>query len=824
MFNKIQYRILGLFAGGTVLLSGLASSISVTNNQGQVGSTGPTGPTGQTGATGPTGASGATGATGATGTTGASGTTGAQGPAGETGANGETPYIGENGNWWIGLLDTGISASGTPQETPSDYYREAYDLLPDSITIGNSESFEMDDPIDGLAAVKALTFTNVGTEAEFLSMTSGNNYRLTSHITFTSPVTPFADLTDSNRFEINLDGNGFELRNLVMTEDASSYFGLFRHLINSTIFDLTIVDATITNTNNNNDSYLSRTGILAGFVENSWFNNIVLTTTNGVRNTVTGPIYVGGLFGALENSELVNVTLENLDVSAFAELGGLMYSTVGSKIKNLIVRDIELHIIYTLPNVEIFYWNSTRANAGGVAGYGGDDLQFENILIDDVKIDTITGSVSSEPGNVNNQQVTATYSVGGFFGRISGNSHDTISRFEDIVLTNSLISGGGQVSGLVGNLEDDSFMFTDVLVNNTMIYAGELSSTTDTIDYENLSILNLNNLNNGVGSVIGQSYSTGLLLNNIFTNATIYGSNDVGGIIGASGGNENEYEFFYAKNITSNATIKAESYKGGIAGNIDEVWFVVLENVANHSDLLNVLPDNSNYSVGGLVGEIYEIEAFVLISNSYNTGDIQGDDNLGGFIGYNEIEGLDDNNIPNGGLIIYNSYNIGDIYGNSEVGGFVGQQYDQTNIMEIYNSFQFGRIYLEDGDTPSYENDNHGGFVGENENSNSTINIFNSYFLNAIDDNGDYLPEFGYSGTNTSSGGNTLSYTGFITTLINGGGNATGQSQFAITDVSAFKNPNNFMYKDVWNFELVWTFEVTNNGYPTLIHAPVLAN
>ena len=810
MLISKPYRVLSLVAGATVLLSGLTASVTANVvNQGNsvtTGSQGPAGPTGSQGPAGPTGSQGPTGATGA------------------TGANGETPFIGENGNWWIGLVDTGISASGTPQETPSDYYREAYDLLPDSITIGNSESFDMDDPIDGLAAVKALTFINVETEADFLSMTSGGNYRLTSHITFTSPVTPFADLTDNFRFEINLDGNGFQLRNLVLTEDANSFFGLFRHLINSTIFDLTIVDATITNTNSNNDSYLSKTGILAGFVENSWFKNIVLTSTNGLRNTVTGPIYVGGLFGALENSELVNVTLEKLDVSAFADLGGLMSSTVGSKIKNLIVRDIELHIIYTLPNQEIFTWNSDRANAGGVAGYGGDDLQFENILIDDVKIDTITGSVSSEPGNVINQQVIATYSVGGFFGRMSGDSRNTISRFEDIVLTNSLISGGGQVSGLVGTLEDDSFMFTDVLVNNTMIYAGQLSSTTDTIDYENLSDLNLNSLSGDVGSVIGQSNSTGLLLNNIFTNATIYGSDDVGGIVGVSDGDEYEYEFFYAKNITSNATIKAESYKGGIAGNIDEVYFVVLENVVNHSDLLNVSPDNSNYSVGGLVGEIYEIEAFVLISNSYNTGDIQGDDNLGGFIGYNEIEGLDDNNIPNGGLIIYNSYNIGDIYGNTTVGGFVGQQYDQTNIIEIYNSFQFGSIYLEDGNTPSYENDNHGGFVGENNDSNSIINIFNSYFLNAIDDNGDYLPEFGYSATSTGSGNNTLTYTGFISSLMDGGGAAAGQSQFAITDVSEFKNQNNFMYKDLWNFELVWTFEVTNNGYPTLIHTPVLAN
>ncbi len=37
---------------------------------------------------------------------------GAQGEKGETGANGSTPTIGTNGNWYIGGMDTGISATG----------------------------------------------------------------------------------------------------------------------------------------------------------------------------------------------------------------------------------------------------------------------------------------------------------------------------------------------------------------------------------------------------------------------------------------------------------------------------------------------------------------------------------------------------------------------------------------------------------------------------------------------------------------------------------------------------------------------------------------
>lgn len=54
----------------------------------------------------------------------------ATGAAGKDGADGLTPYIGENGNWWVGNTDTGVSAKGPkgdpgpqgpPGEIPEDY-------------------------------------------------------------------------------------------------------------------------------------------------------------------------------------------------------------------------------------------------------------------------------------------------------------------------------------------------------------------------------------------------------------------------------------------------------------------------------------------------------------------------------------------------------------------------------------------------------------------------------------------------------------------------------------------------------------------------------
>ena len=56
--------------------------------------------------------------------------TGDTGAAGKDGADGVTPHIGENGNWWIGNTDTGVSAKGKkgdvgpqgpPGEIPEDY-------------------------------------------------------------------------------------------------------------------------------------------------------------------------------------------------------------------------------------------------------------------------------------------------------------------------------------------------------------------------------------------------------------------------------------------------------------------------------------------------------------------------------------------------------------------------------------------------------------------------------------------------------------------------------------------------------------------------------
>ena len=76
---------------------------NIKGEDGADGAAGPAGPAGEDGANGQDGNDGATGP---------AGPAGEDGEDGKDGADGQTPYIGENGNWWIGDKDTGVKAEG----------------------------------------------------------------------------------------------------------------------------------------------------------------------------------------------------------------------------------------------------------------------------------------------------------------------------------------------------------------------------------------------------------------------------------------------------------------------------------------------------------------------------------------------------------------------------------------------------------------------------------------------------------------------------------------------------------------------------------------
>ncbi len=78
---------------------------------------------------------GVAGPAGSQGLPGSNGLPGSSGQPGTNGTNGQSPYIGNNGNWWIGSSDTGVSAGGIDVVENENFIVKQYDLLTDSITL-----------------------------------------------------------------------------------------------------------------------------------------------------------------------------------------------------------------------------------------------------------------------------------------------------------------------------------------------------------------------------------------------------------------------------------------------------------------------------------------------------------------------------------------------------------------------------------------------------------------------------------------------------------------------------------------------------------------
>ena len=99
---------------------------------GQAGEQGPAGPQGAQGPAGPEGAQGPAGETGAT------GPQGDPGPAGADGKDGISPHIGDNGNWFIGDTDTGVSASSGGGGGGENYITQVVTLASGTIPTGTA--------------------------------------------------------------------------------------------------------------------------------------------------------------------------------------------------------------------------------------------------------------------------------------------------------------------------------------------------------------------------------------------------------------------------------------------------------------------------------------------------------------------------------------------------------------------------------------------------------------------------------------------------------------------------------------------------------------
>lgn len=305
---------------------------------------------------------------------------------------------------------------------------------------------------------------------------------------------------------------------------------------------------------------------------------------------------------------------------------------------------------HTISNLNI---NRPSADGIGLFGYA-NGATFKNIVIDETTI-TGNGDVGAVCGNASsstfsNCKVTATINAkGNTVGGIAGSASGT---FNNNKVTNTTINGIDNVGGIVGYTQNSTFTSNDVSA---------------TIEGKN-----------SIGGILGYSNSHCSLDNNI-AKCSIVGNDNVGGLIGQSFDNAWERVVLSLKKCAFYGTIKAHSSIGGIVGRYslsrgDKPLSFEISNCYSVSDIQATGDD-----IGGILGcnDNYDIQN--TISNSYHSGNILGDKNVGGIAGSSLC------------VLINKCQSIGTLNANSKVGGVCG--YISGMVYTHNSNFQiFGEI------------------------------------------------------------------------------------------------------------------------------------
>lgn len=661
-----------------------------------------------------------------------------------------------------------ITADG--QETKIKGYMWVEDIKQlQAISSNLNGNYALHNGIDA-TSTKELSFTSIGTEtAAFTGKLDG----LASGI----------EGVEFSIFDLNIEGN--------------DNLGLFGVTENATIKNLIMSSGSVTGTGEN-------IGAVVGKADGGSIKNI-LSSMN-----IYGQTNVGGIVGSAGNLNVFSVSNTG-HVEGYENVGGL----IGKMSEGQLL--------------------GNSYNIGKIEGKNNSNLYSHNIggLIGLAQ----NAIVGSENDVIKNQlTVNGGYNVGGIVGKaeetsitnavntanITANSYiDETYKYHTDNTKMDVVDGCGSV---------------EVCVANVGGIAGKV---------EGGKLTNITNSGNSVQSVLGDGEfyiagnvggivgsSSGVEIENaINQDSYIYGAHNIGGIAGYfdNGKITNSFNIggdimgtgarLYSSNDFAEESIRqdgSESFNigniGGIAGYIfgDDAYIAQSGNRGNVHSLYII--DNDNIpeaakaaNVGGIVGKIDRTKTNTLdvikkgvgeadgadaaVSDSYNTGKIQGYTGVGGIVGqmYNgEVAGsynvgsvlstrrstIDSTEALNmGGIVgdtteesearalIYDSYNEGEIgdkeytkfYGR-HVGGVVGrlsgtveQSYNVGNIYngfnvvggivgyfytgEINNTFNAGNITVVNQSNASSQV---GGIAGAVDLSAGNVNINNSYNLGIL--------------------------------------------------------------------------------------------
>jgi hypothetical protein len=600
------------------------------------------------------------------GPTGESGSLGSQGPSGIPGEDGSTPYIGNNGNWWIGETDSGVSASGAnASQIPLPNVDLAFSahetqLYNETLEIPFSTPGEKLSYAQNLIATEG--FVGISTASQLINMTDiDGKYVLLNDITFAtnllwSPINFNGTGTVDNYFSGILDGAGFSIADLHyqsidFSQDFSN-FGLFEGLNEATVRHLYLTNFNIFSINNDNRP-AEGAGSLAGIAINSDIYNINMTNT-----LVSGSNFIGGLIGNIYDSSVRFITANLIRVWGEYNIGGLFGSTSNTELTNVNIKTIlngsnnfqggvtgsSTNSFYAFIEVET---EATSANTplvnirydiGGMIGNSQHDRLFRV---------TTTGMIEFIPIDTNFVLVN----VGGVIGYGNNIVLGYVENQTNITIYMDEIDYDVEIrsiGGVVGSVDHGTF---NTVMNSGIVAIYPPENGLDTDFYLNAEETPVEY----IGGIIGYVYGS-VNLKYVVNSGLVMGIIEVGGIIGSTGiPIFNLQQLIVIDQSANFGSVGGYTLVGGLMGVSDVRTNLIVANFMNYGDI------NANYIVGGLFGIISPIQGIkVQIINSYNRGVVTAlDYGVGGLIGGVAPE------IPNfefpvlGEVHIYNSFNVG---------------------------------------------------------------------------------------------------------------------------------------------------------------------
>lgn len=141
-----------------------------------------------------------------------------------------------------------------------------------------------------------------------------SNFQLMCDIDMSSSsFTPIGSATNS--YTGTFDGDGYTLSNLTMTVSGDN-IGFIAHATGATVQNLTISNATFTNSYNGTPASERGNGILVGFAENSTIQN------SSVSGSIDGFSYTAGLVGGTNNGGSISKSSSSVTVTCRSTSGG----------------------------------------------------------------------------------------------------------------------------------------------------------------------------------------------------------------------------------------------------------------------------------------------------------------------------------------------------------------------------------------------------------------------------------------------------------------------------------------------------------------------